>query len=1023
MQYMVSLLPHAKKDNKVESKQSKGVTLNELVELRSCSSCLFFECRKQKNLYLWMIMSLGGPEGFVYVHLYEQIWVEAATSRLCRRLLVTQEEMGDKTSDIERLECVFNDASAKPIKISYTALKSVTKNFVQVIGRGGFGVVYLGQLRNGMVAVKKLSINLMDLSDKMFLDEVTNLMNLKHKNIVRFLGYCADSHGEIIEHRIVETPQRLLCFEYVPNGSLQRYLKDKSYGFEWNVRYQIIQGIYFGISRCFDGNKSSMFTENLIGTLGFIAPELIEKGHISSKTDIYSLGVILITLLSGSNDINYDNWRELLNEDCPQMKTCIEIAQCCVEKDPKKRPTIIEIVEKLNEMGPMIDDTATDINEPRNDPECSLYQDVEKFRELSTQTVGEYSRNFSRGSISSFAAYRSPLPLDIFSCSIPPSSDKDELHLTDGVSYNYNGRPLSATALKALVEKKPELATSLETGKTEQLTPNGGFDLSPAVSPSGKRVAVANFSGNRWTGEIEHLKTDIVVMNVDRKAQGRMDRKVLIRDSGWPSWGSDNIIFFHRGSTNVDPDSGMLITAWRVFRYDLYTNQTCLVTPEDISAMTPAAINETKVAVATIRKRATRGMSGHQREEQQYRHIEIFDLASPNNPPIKITQNINPQADFYNPFVLDGGRRIGYHRVRRSDDMSRRQDGYGNVLRHFHKMQSPQKDLGLLRVSGMSPTISSDGSKLAFIDKFSSVWLADKHGLRLVWERSGGGPTNSSVLSAAWNQNPDKDILYICVGPPFKISSAVEIYAISNASGSHPETKRLTDGGFNNAFPSSNPDGTKLVFRSNRGQTSEGGGAGLRQMNLYIMEDAHAAGGEGDETYKDDGTAVKRLTQGPWIDTHCQWSPRGDWIVFSSNRDKPNSAPFQGDMLGLDHYAIYLVMAADPSVVVRVIASGLAGSYNAGRVNHPVFSPDGRSIAFTSDLAGVPAEPISMSMLARTARTYDNVFFVDIDPHDISKNRDIRRFQRVTHSRYEYSMPAWTKFAADEPNHLWNICW
>ncbi|GJN25456.1 hypothetical protein PR202_gb13284 [Eleusine coracana subsp. coracana] len=78
-----------------------------------------------------------------------------------------------------------------------------------------------------MVAVKKLSINLMDLSDKMFLDEVTNLMNLKHKNIVRFLGYCADSHGEIIEHRIVETPQRLLCFEYVPNGSLQRYLKGK----------------------------------------------------------------------------------------------------------------------------------------------------------------------------------------------------------------------------------------------------------------------------------------------------------------------------------------------------------------------------------------------------------------------------------------------------------------------------------------------------------------------------------------------------------------------------------------------------------------------------------------------------------------------------------------------------------------------------------------------------------------------------------------------------------------------------
>ncbi|VAI46426.1 unnamed protein product [Triticum turgidum subsp. durum] len=61
MQNVVSLLPHAKKDSKVESKQSKGSALNELVELRSCSSCLFFECRKQKDLYLWMVKSPAGP--------------------------------------------------------------------------------------------------------------------------------------------------------------------------------------------------------------------------------------------------------------------------------------------------------------------------------------------------------------------------------------------------------------------------------------------------------------------------------------------------------------------------------------------------------------------------------------------------------------------------------------------------------------------------------------------------------------------------------------------------------------------------------------------------------------------------------------------------------------------------------------------------------------------------------------------------------------------------------------------------
>ncbi|KNA20589.1 hypothetical protein SOVF_051010 [Spinacia oleracea] len=58
---VASLLPHSKRDNKVESKESKGATLNELVELKNCSSCLFFECRKHKDLYLWMAKSPNGP--------------------------------------------------------------------------------------------------------------------------------------------------------------------------------------------------------------------------------------------------------------------------------------------------------------------------------------------------------------------------------------------------------------------------------------------------------------------------------------------------------------------------------------------------------------------------------------------------------------------------------------------------------------------------------------------------------------------------------------------------------------------------------------------------------------------------------------------------------------------------------------------------------------------------------------------------------------------------------------------------
>lgn len=76
--------------------------------------------------------------------------------------------------------------------------------------------------------MKKLTMS-PTFSDDLFLDEVRCLMRTKHKNIVRFLGYCSDTQGELIEHNgrkiMAEVRQRLLCFEYVPNGSLQRYLK------------------------------------------------------------------------------------------------------------------------------------------------------------------------------------------------------------------------------------------------------------------------------------------------------------------------------------------------------------------------------------------------------------------------------------------------------------------------------------------------------------------------------------------------------------------------------------------------------------------------------------------------------------------------------------------------------------------------------------------------------------------------------------------------------------------------------
>ncbi|XP_024318739.1 clathrin heavy chain 1-like isoform X3 [Brachypodium distachyon] len=303
-------------------------------------------------------------------------------------------EIADLASEIEALERILSDASAQPTRLSYALLRSVTNNFSKVIGHGGFAVVYQGVLQNGKIAVKKLSIS-DGFSDELFVDEIECLTKAKHNNVVRYLGYCADTQGELMEFNgrcvIAEVPKRLLCFEYVPNGSLHRYLKGKPCGDEWQVRYKIIKGICqglqylhkirinhldlkpgnilldvgmepkiadFGLSRCFDEEQSRVFTKHVYGTPGYIAPEIINSGEISFKSDIFAFGIIMIKLLTGHNDYDIERWHKSLNRDCPQVKRCIEIAQACVDDDQHKRPAISEIIHKLDELETTVDSPA-----------------------------------------------------------------------------------------------------------------------------------------------------------------------------------------------------------------------------------------------------------------------------------------------------------------------------------------------------------------------------------------------------------------------------------------------------------------------------------------------------------------------------------------------------------------------------------------------------------------------------------------------------------------------------------------
>jgi hypothetical protein len=85
-------------------------------------------------------------------------------------------------------------------------------------------------------------------------------------------------------------------------------------------------------------------------------------------------------------------------------------------------------------------------------------------------------------------------------------------------------------------------------------------------------VAVASFQSRGWNGEMENLDTDIYVMNVDSDEHRGLGRRLLIKNGGWPSWGSDNIIFFHR-FTHMTLLSRMIKKCWAVFRYDISSDE------------------------------------------------------------------------------------------------------------------------------------------------------------------------------------------------------------------------------------------------------------------------------------------------------------------------------------------------------------------------------------------------------------------------------------------------------------------
>ncbi|CAI0446661.1 unnamed protein product, partial [Linum tenue] len=199
-----------------------------------------------------------------------------------------------------------------------------------LLGRGGFGPVYRGKLRDGRtVAVKRLSLEKSFQGESEFLAEVRMITNIQHKNLVRLLGCCSD--GE----------QRLLVYEYMKNRSLDLivYVGNNNQFMDWNTRFQIILGIARGLEylhcykrarivhrdmkasnvllddkfqpRISDFRLARFFPEDqaylsttFAGTLGYTTLEYAIRGELSEKADIYSFGVLLLEIICCRKNTN-----------------------------------------------------------------------------------------------------------------------------------------------------------------------------------------------------------------------------------------------------------------------------------------------------------------------------------------------------------------------------------------------------------------------------------------------------------------------------------------------------------------------------------------------------------------------------------------------------------------------------------------------------------------------------------------------------------------------------------------------
>ncbi|XP_034570979.1 L-type lectin-domain containing receptor kinase SIT2 [Setaria viridis] len=283
-----------------------------------------------------------------------------------------------------------------PHRYSYKDLFHATEGFVskQLLGIGGFGRVYKGILprSNLEIAVKRVSHDSKQ-GMKEFIAEIVSMGRLRHKNLVQLLGYCRRK-GEL-----------LLVYDYMSNGSLDKHLYDRNRPvLRWNIRFHIIKGIAsgllylhedweqvvvhrdikasnvlldsemngclgdFGLAKLYDHGTNPR-TTRVVGTMGYLSPELLRIGKASPGTDVFAFGIFLLEVTCGRRPLELDqvvlldwvleHWNRgaILETVDPRLcgeyiaeeaRLVLKLGLLCSQPMPNARPNMRQVLQYLD---------------------------------------------------------------------------------------------------------------------------------------------------------------------------------------------------------------------------------------------------------------------------------------------------------------------------------------------------------------------------------------------------------------------------------------------------------------------------------------------------------------------------------------------------------------------------------------------------------------------------------------------------------------------------------------------------